>query len=562
MKFKLFGFQFNTLYIILLLLVFLAICYFGLTMVGKEGFSRSVKIVTSLLGDDYNNLPSDDQINKAIGETYDTRFTEPLKNAVYALYKMTLGLPLIMDKLSDIQKAKDQQQIGDAMQKKSTDGFDVMSDCNEAVAELEASLSSTIDKIIKVKGPLCGQKLYGQVGLARFEASYKKLKLCKEKVVTLLNDKTLLEDISEYKDFYDFVIQYFNDVSVYLDKFVSELKENGECPQPDASTAVTKSVNADGSICTTKCDGSGSSDPTLGTPIGPNTTSASACGKASSAGYSALSTQQDNYNHFSKTSVPALFYGADGNIAKVQNTNGKFSIITTDKMGTTKVYHDNVPVTQVPKPEPERNVYYGPQKTRAVFFTDDDGSKSIRVMFGDGTQETYSEVNTEAFTNQSESRMESSLPPDQVQPREVVLVEDVSTPADYNQVYSLSLTSDNTQNSLPKGIPRYMIPPGQEDLYILKSEVVPPVCPACPAPIVSCDEGGANGKDCPPCPPCGACPEPDFTCKKVPNYGQGNKGSSYNNPVGEMGNGTAAGASNVTKPLPSPEVDGYTTYGM
>ena len=85
MKFKLFGFQFNTLYIILLLLVFLAICYFGLTMVGKEGFSRSVKIVTSLLGDDYNNLPSDDQINKAIGETYDTRFTEPLKNAVYAL---------------------------------------------------------------------------------------------------------------------------------------------------------------------------------------------------------------------------------------------------------------------------------------------------------------------------------------------------------------------------------------------------------------------------------------------------------------------------------------------
>jgi len=57
------------------------------------------------------------------------------------------------------------------------------------------------------------------------------------------------------------------------------------------------------------------------------------------------------------------------------------------------------------------------------------------------------------------------------------------------------------------------IPRGKEDLYILKSQIVPPVCPACPN-VTTCP----SKKDCSPCPPCGRCPEPSFDCKKVPNY--------------------------------------------
>ncbi len=57
------------------------------------------------------------------------------------------------------------------------------------------------------------------------------------------------------------------------------------------------------------------------------------------------------------------------------------------------------------------------------------------------------------------------------------------------------------------------IPEGDEDLYILKSEVIPPVCPKCPD-MAACP----RQKPCPPCPPCARCPEPAFTCKKVPNY--------------------------------------------
>ena len=62
--------------------------------------------------------------------------------------------------------------------------------------------------------------------------------------------------------------------------------------------------------------------------------------------------------------------------------------------------------------------------------------------------------------------------------------------------------------------------------YILRTKVVPPVCPACP-PVQACP----SNKKCPPCPapepiqpcpPCARCPEPAFECKKVPNYNSTN----------------------------------------
>ena len=66
------------------------------------------------------------------------------------------------------------------------------------------------------------------------------------------------------------------------------------------------------------------------------------------------------------------------------------------------------------------------------------------------------------------------------------------------------------------GVQKSKIPPGQENLYILKSEIVPPICPACPT--VNCNSSSNSEKKCQPCPPCSRCPEPSFECKKVPNY--------------------------------------------
>lgn len=117
------------------------------------------------------------------------------------------------------------------------------------------------------------------------------------------------------------------------------------------------------------------------------------------------------------------------------------------------------------------------------------------------------------------------------------------------------------------GISRDQIPPGQEHLYVLKSQVVPPTtCPVCPSSSTrdsatgpgSADSGGggnsnssddsssglsnglgaafngaissshqsnSGGSKCPPCPACARCPEPSFECKKVPNYAIGQNGA-------------------------------------
>ena len=100
---------------------------------------------------------------------------------------------------------------------------------------------------------------------------------------------------------------------------------------------------------------------------------------------------------------------------------------------------------------------------------------------------------------------------------------------------SIGINSQNAYSSvLPRGIPASQIPPGQEDLYILKSEVVPPVCPACPV-AASCP----RQEKCPPCPACARCPEPSFECKKVPNYN-----------------------STSSEFLPMPVLNNFSTFGM
>jgi membrane-bound inhibitor of C-type lysozyme len=102
-----------------------------------------------------------------------------------------------------------------------------------------------------------------------------------------------------------------------------------------------------------------------------------------------------------------------------------------------------------------------------------------------------------------------------------------------------SPNSSQYYSSLPPGIPASQIPSGQEDLYILKSQVVPPVCPVCPASNSSSSNDPDSAPKCQPCPPCGRCPEPSFECKKVPNYNAIN--NSY---------------------LPQPIINDFSSFGM
>jgi hypothetical protein len=72
----------------------------------------------------------------------------------------------------------------------------------------------------------------------------------------------------------------------------------------------------------------------------------------------------------------------------------------------------------------------------------------------------------------------------------------------------------------------------ENDKYMLKSQVVPPVCPKCPDLVLNAKELQKKMKEsCPPCPPCARCPEPSFDCKKVPNYSSSNVGNYLPKPM-------------------------------
>ena len=75
-------------------------------------------------------------------------------------------------------------------------------------------------------------------------------------------------------------------------------------------------------------------------------------------------------------------------------------------------------------------------------------------------------------------------------------------------------------------LPTDKIPKGDEDLYILKSQIVPPVCPKCPD-IKRCD----LEKECAPCPAPKRCPDKPFECKMVPKYSDPNVSSYLPTPV-------------------------------
>ena len=184
-----------------------------------------------------------------------------------------------------------------------------------------------------------------------------------------------------------------------------------------------------------------------------------------------------------------------------------------------------------------------------------------------GEQSDVSEVPLEPFSDKSESKLNAATGDSSSQNSseaftslfDPILPSNVGTlePFMFPSLEGLANKSDSS-----KGITKDQIPPGQEHLYVLKSQVVPPSCPVNPGfnqknsdageaddadedsggLSLSLDQDGSSGlsnglgaafngsgssknKKCPPCPACARCPEPSFECKKVPNYSVSANGS-------------------------------------
>jgi hypothetical protein len=272
----------------------------------------------------------------------------------------------------------------------------------------------------------------------------------------------------------------------------------------------------------------------------------------------------DNYNHYSGSSSSSQLQsgavytdGSGNNVTVILNANGTINLQINQ-------VNNNTPIILTPQ-SGNPNVFIGTgfySNMTATVITTSSGQMGINVTLGNGQTIIFTPVNSTPMT--STQYYGSTGTPVQSSSYNTAYTTTYNgayggsagsaTGPQGNTAYYAQGPQGNTvagttssgsssydyYNSLPPGIPGSQIPPGQEDLYILKSQVVPPVCPVCPS-ITSSSNSNDPDKEakCPPCAPCARCPEPSFECKKVPNY------SAIDNQY-----------------LPQPVLSDFSTFGM
>ena len=203
-----------------------------------------------------------------------------------------------------------------------------------------------------------------------------------------------------------------------------------------------------------------------------------------------ITKTKENYSNFTSNSDNQHFDGPNGETALVINYQGHQAIkVNTPKGSYIYTINNPNPISSNQNvSSPFNSNYSNYNNTPSTYF----GSTGVNGANVNNNNKAYNELSSPSSSASSASSASSSSSSQSKHP--------------YNSSYDYS-------NSLPKGIPKSQIPAGDEHLYILKSEVVPPVCPACPAASLV-----PRQEPCPACPACARCPEPSFECKKVPNY--------------------------------------------
>ena len=294
---------------------------------------------------------------------------------------------------------------------------------------------------------------------------------------------------------------------------------------PNGATATVKQgtnggtavqvKDSNGNVVLTLTNNSNTGNSTATTQNGTTTSTNGSSTNGSSTNGS--STNYDNYNHYNGSSYPTIFYGPDGGTARVIKTDNNNTLVITNKNGTTDIYYIDA------NSNANVDTYTGKNGGSAKMITDSNGNQAVEITGPNGSKLVYTGDN--AYTYNSQDNTINQYDSDNN-----TTGSDVNASTYYGpnggQATTVTGPSGNTYssydssayyNSLPQGVSRSQIPSGQEDLYILKSQVVPPVCAACPSPIVQCPNSTDVTK-CPPCPACSRCAEPAFSCKKVPNY--------------------------------------------
>jgi hypothetical protein len=247
----------------------------------------------------------------------------------------------------------------------------------------------------------------------------------------------------------------------------------------------------------------------------------------------ASNNSYENYNHYNGTSIATKYYGPNGEVVVI---NSPSSITVINASGTSAEYKSSSGSTNI-----EAIKFMGPNGESATFVSGKNGGKAVKITDMNGNSVLYGEKPVSSGASSSINPLTtyygSTGNPVPNNSAYAYVSPSSSPSSEYGQMYTQTAEQSSQpydySSSLPPGIPKSQILPGQQDLYILKSQVVPPVCPACNPVVIYKD------KECQACPACARCPEPSFECKKVPNY------NAINNEY-----------------LPTPVLNSFSSFGM
>lgn len=232
-------------------------------------------------------------------------------------------------------------------------------------------------------------------------------------------------------------------------------------------------------------------------------------------------TTVENYtNYYGNNGNVTTYYGPDGATATVVNTNNGQQAIKVKTSSGTYYYNVSGPESNYTNTSTQ---YYGSTGYTTQTYDGAYGGSAGSVTGPQGNTAYYAEgPNGNTVVGTTDNNYSNGYSSNQYYGPYGGSAGSVTGPRGNTAYYAEGpggnavvggVSNDDYYNSLPPGIPRSQIPEGQEDLYILKSQIVPPVCPACPT-----SSACPRQEPCPPCPACARCPEPSFECKKVPNY--------------------------------------------
>lgn len=218
--------------------------------------------------------------------------------------------------------------------------------------------------------------------------------------------------------------------------------------------------------------------------------------------YGSTGTPINESNYAYNTQV---YYGPNGGKIKI-NVNGVNTVTLVDLDGNTTIFRG------IPDVNGSIIKYNGPNGGTATIVILNNGEKAIKVMdaYGNSIIFTTNQNNEYSGSAGSVTGPQGNSAYYATGPNGNTVVGTTNETGYYDG--NAGLVEEPRGNNI-REIRASQIPTGDEDLYILKSQIVPPVCPACPS-SASCP----RQEKCPPCPACARCPEPSFECKKVPNY--------------------------------------------